>query len=457
MNGATPQNSAAIGANTVVTESWVVGFGGRRLIQLLDGTGLQDAVTIHQLMQPIAALGGGAALVNGVFQAPTYSLASGTYHDVGSALAGLQSEIGTGGAADPLAVRYDDATHNGITLQGDSGSTQIHNVTAGTEPTDAVNVRQLDTTAYNLGSSLGGGASYIAGVWTAPTYSLSTGSFNTVGDALTSLDTNATTQFMATATWLGGGAMFNGTTFTGPTYFLFAPGAAGQYSDVGSALSALDQGLTAVNTRIDNLPVGGGGTGPQGPAGPQGPTGPTGPQGPKGDPGKDGIDGTNGGGTDALAVHYDSASKDKVTLAGTEGTTISNVKAGVADDDAANVGQVSAQVQQAINTANAYTDASSAQTLNWANAYTDRKFAEVNKRFSTTQAMATAQTQMVATFAGADPSARNRIAAGVGYAGGHNGLAVGYQHVTEKGVAWNVGGAVAGRDRTIGAGVGYSW
>jgi hypothetical protein len=458
MGGAVPHDTVSIGANTVVTESWVVGFGGRRLVQLVDGTGLQDGVTIHQLMQPIAALGGGAALVNGVFQAPTYSLANGTYHDVGSALSGLQSEIGTGSGSsnDPLAVHYDDATHDGITLQGGSGSTQIHNVAPGAEPFDAVNVQQLDTARYNLGSTLGGGASYIGGVWTAPTYALSTGSFNTVGDALSSIDANASNQFAATANWLGGGASYTGTTFTGPTYLLYAPGAAGSYTNVGSALSALDQGLSAVNTRIDNLPPSG-----NGPAGPQGPTGPTGPQGPQGVAGTNGTngkDGTDGDGTDALAVHYDSTSKEKVTLAGANGTQISNVADGVADTDAANVGQVSAQVQQAINTANAYTDASSAQTLNWANAYTDRKFAEVNQRFSTTQAMSSAQTQMVATFGGADPNNHNRVAAGVGFAGGHNGIAVGYQHTSESGrVAWNVGGAAAGNDRTIGAGVGYSW
>ena len=45
---------------------------------------------------------------------------------------------------------------------------------------------------------------------------------------------------------------------------------------------------------------------------------------------------------DGAAVKYDSASKDTITLAGTNGTMISNVKAGVADTDAANVGQLKA-------------------------------------------------------------------------------------------------------------------
>ncbi|WP_156447876.1 ESPR-type extended signal peptide-containing protein, partial [Burkholderia sp. MSMB2157WGS] len=49
------------------------------------------------------------------------------------------------------------------------------------------------------------------------------------------------------------------------------------------------------------------------------------------------IDPTTG---ESLAVVYDGASKDKVTLAGANGTTLSNVKAGVADMDAVNVGQL---------------------------------------------------------------------------------------------------------------------
>ncbi len=46
------------------------------------------------------------------------------------------------------------------------------------------------------------------------------------------------------------------------------------------------------------------------------------------------------GGSDPNAVAYDSATKDKVTLAGTTGTTLSNVAAGKADMDAVNVSQL---------------------------------------------------------------------------------------------------------------------
>ena len=54
---------------------------------------------------------------------------------------------------------------------------------------------------------------------------------------------------------------------------------------------------------------------------------------------KSGGDGSSGG-TDPNAVAYDGPLKDKVTLAGEKGTTLSNVAAGTADTDAVNVSQL---------------------------------------------------------------------------------------------------------------------
>ncbi|MCW4181549.1 hypothetical protein K6L28_37400, partial [Burkholderia cenocepacia] len=54
-----------------------------------------------------------------------------------------------------------------------------------------------------------------------------------------------------------------------------------------------------------------------------------------------GLVGDDGkGNLTSMAVTYDGAARDKVTLAGTDGTTLSNVKAGVADMDAVNVSQL---------------------------------------------------------------------------------------------------------------------
>ncbi|MDT6998041.1 ESPR-type extended signal peptide-containing protein, partial [Burkholderia cenocepacia] len=54
-----------------------------------------------------------------------------------------------------------------------------------------------------------------------------------------------------------------------------------------------------------------------------------------------GLVGDDGAGNlTSMAVTYDGAARDKVTLAGADGTTLSNVKAGVANMDAVNVGQL---------------------------------------------------------------------------------------------------------------------
>ncbi|ONP91743.1 hypothetical protein A8E15_08280, partial [Burkholderia cenocepacia] len=54
-----------------------------------------------------------------------------------------------------------------------------------------------------------------------------------------------------------------------------------------------------------------------------------------------GLVGDDGSGNlTSMAVTYDGASKDKVTLQGADGTTLANVKAGVADMDAVNVSQL---------------------------------------------------------------------------------------------------------------------
>jgi len=497
-----PQNSVAIGAGTVVNESWVVGFGGRRLIQLLDGTGLQDAVTIHQLIQPIGALGGGASLVNGVFQAPTYSLASGTYHDVGSALSGLQTQITnidtSGGTVTPPPawLASDDpntaASANGwgATAVGANAKTGIaggsfgQNTAIGTDASAGTvadaNGTSGQATAVGADAAADAPGSTALGQGASTTVdargSVALGQFTTTDRARTVAVGNRTLSQLANGTDLqdgatinqmnqamagfGGGASFLGGVYTAPQFILTAPGAAGTYTDTNSALLALDNGLNAVNQRVDNLPTGGtGGTGPQGPQGA------TGPQGPKGDPGQDGKDATGGNSTDALAVHYDDASQSQVTLAGADGTTISNVKAGVAETDAANVGQV----QQAINTANSYTDnqvniakdwaktytdAQAAHTLHDANAYTDMRFGQIGDRISRIAALSSASSNLASNYR----NTPNSIAAGLGWSGGHNALSVGFRHVSHDGrMSWSVSGGVSGSERTVGMGIGYGW
>lgn len=253
-------------------------------------------------------------------------------------------------------------------------------------------------------------------------------------------DTDAVTvgQLYGFASALGGGATWAGGSLTAPSFSLTG----GTFHDVGSALSYLDD-------RISGLPT----------------TTPTPPP------------------TDDTVVHYDGSDKNQVTLAGADGTRVSNVADGVEATDAANVRQVQTAKQEAIDAANSYADAGDARTLNsaeryadqgdaavkdWAkaytddvaartlrdaNAYTDMRFKQLNDRFARVNAMGSAQTSMAANFRG-----DNSVSAGVGFSGGHNAIAVGYRHVTKSGhVSFSVHGAIAGSERTVGAGVGYSW
>ena len=264
-----------------------------------------------------------------------------------------------------------------------------------------------------------------------------------VANGLNNFDAINMGQAQAMGAIFGAGAGFSGGVFQAPSY-----GIQGNvYHDVGSAFAAIDGKLTD---------LGNAGTGSQGPAGPQGPKGDTGAQGPAGIYGIDGA----GNGTDAKAVHYDSNADGSVnvaavTLQGDSGTTVSNV----AD------GQVSAQSMDAVNgrqlfqaqvDARTYTDKGVQEAKDWAKDYTDMRMRDLNARFSTTQAMGAAQASLSSQLGAL--SGRNRIGAAVGFAGGHNGIAVGYQHVNDRGnVAFGIHGSVAGRDRAVGVGVGYSW
>ncbi len=267
-----------------------------------------------------------------------------------------------------------------------------------------------------------------------------------VADGIDSNDAVNVEQLTPALATFGGGATFNGGVFTTPSYVLTAPGAAGTYNNVGSALLALDNGLNAVNSLVGNIP-----------AGPQGPAGPAGPQGPAGT-----------GSSDPLAVNYDSSSKTSVTLAGADGTQIHNLAAGSASTDAANVGQVQAAQQAAVSTADdytdtqvqqvrswaqSYTDAQTAAALHEANAYTDWKFSQLGEAVARVASEGSAAVAMSSNFRGDDS-----LAAGAGWAGGHSALAVGYRHVLENGhVSFSVHGEVSGFERSLGAGMGYSW
>lgn len=254
-----------------------------------------------------------------------------------------------------------------------------------------------------------------------------------IGNGIDPLDAVNMSQLSAGISAFGGGAGYVNGQFVAPNYTF----GTNTFNNVGSALSFL-YGLD------------GSGGGTPGPVGPTGPTGPTGPQGPAG------TNGT-GNGTDPLAVHYDNSTDSSVTLQGANGTTISNVAPGAVNANSMQAVNGS-QLYNAEQAANSYTDQQVQRAENWAQAYTNQQDQVLNTRINDSEAMSAAMTNMTASFAGQNPNNHNRVSAGIGFAGGSNAIAVGYQHVNDAGnFAWNIGGSAGGRDREIGAGAGFSW
>ncbi|ONV64755.1 hypothetical protein A8E76_08685, partial [Burkholderia cenocepacia] len=388
----TAQFGVALGDGSLANQQNTVSVGNattqRRIVNLAAGTGATDAVNVSQLTGVTKALGGGAAVgANGSITNPTYNVGGTDYHNVGDALdalaasgignpnaviyddatkstvtlggtaatapvalknvadakddhdalnlgqlknAGLVGDDGAGNLTS-LAVTYDDATKDTATLAGASGTT-LSNVKAGVADMDAVNVSQLkgsgligddgkSIAAVTYDRNADGTPNYgtvTLGNGTGPTQvknvadatddhdALNLGQLKDAGlvgdDGAGNLTSLAVTYDDATKTavTLGDGA---------------TPVAIHNVADGVLAADSKDavngSQLFATNTRVGDLEdsLGKGGV----------------------------IDPVTG---ESLAVVYDSNTKDTVTLAGASGTTLSNVKAGVADMDAVNVSQL---------------------------------------------------------------------------------------------------------------------
>ncbi|MGH8028030.1 MAG: YadA-like family protein, partial [Pseudoxanthomonas sp.] len=182
---------------------------------------------------------------------------------------------------------------------------------------------------------------------------------------------------------------------------------------------------------------------------------------------------TNVEGAVANAVQYDDETHSSITLGGSEGTTISNVAAGTADTDAANVGQVNAGDAETLAAANDYTDQTATETLTAANDYTDAKFAawddnlvdfknEVNRsldkldrRIDRQGAMSAAMLNMSTSVAGI--RTQNRMGVGVGFQGGETAVSLGYQRAISDRATVTIGGAFSSDDTSVGVGAGFGW
>jgi len=250
----------------------------RRIVNMGAGINDTDAVNVSQLRVPITALGGGAGIdpVTGVVSGPTYTLSSGNFTDVGSALLDLDTRVaasgpsyvaqaGAPGAANTAPLTVGANTGGAVVdVANISGDTRtITNVTDGTlsaTSSEAVNGSQLFATNENVAqnttdianldtrvttnetdianlqtsvgntnialedvaAALGGGSTYDAaiGALTAPTYNVAGGTQNDVGSALLALDDSINNLAATTANAVqydtdGSGARLNSVTLAG--------------------------------------------------------------------------------------------------------------------------------------------------------------------------------------------------------------------------------------------------
>ncbi|HGU7121505.1 TPA: YadA-like family protein [Escherichia coli] len=137
-------------------------------------------------------LGGGADINNaGVLIAPTYTIGSKTYNNVGDALNAINSSFSTS-ISD--ALLWDSTANKFSTKHGGTNSiiTNVADGTISSTSSDAVNGSQLYDTSKYIADALGGDAEVNAdGTMTAPTYSIANEDYHSVGEALDALDDNA--------------------------------------------------------------------------------------------------------------------------------------------------------------------------------------------------------------------------------------------------------------------------
>ncbi|AIO37515.1 coiled stalk of trimeric autotransporter adhesin family protein [Burkholderia cenocepacia] len=349
---ATAAGGVALGSGAVANRGNALSVGSgtvqRQIINVAKGTASTDAVNVSQLKGVTDALGGGAAIgTDGSVKAPVYTVDGKEYANVGDA---LEAAAASGGGTSENAVVYDGATKDKVTLAGKTGTT-LSNVKAGTLDMDAVNVSQLKSSGL-IGED---GKSLSAVVYDGATKDKVTLAGGKTGTTLSNvkagtLDMDAVNVSQLKSSGLIGedGKSLSAVVYDkkddGSTNFASVTlGGAG--AKVPTVLHNVAKGVAttdAVNVSqlkgVTDALGGGAAIGTDGSVKAPVYT----------------VDGkeyanvgdaleaaaASGGGTSENAVVYDGATKDKVTLAGKTGTTLSNVKAGTLDTDAVNVSQL---------------------------------------------------------------------------------------------------------------------
>lgn len=330
--------------------------------------------------------------------------------------------------ANTVALGYD--THTDKADQVAMGYRFVSQVNDGVDPTDAVNVRQL----AHVADYFGGGASFAGGIWNAPSFVLTGGTFNNVNDALVYLDGR-----INNITSTPGG--------TGPT------GPAGADGDSAYQV-AVDNGFSGTEQEwLESL---------------------------QGADGEDGQDGTNGGtnkvkggsnitvtdnedGTQTASLNDNIQLSDQgsievgatrvdgqgVHIQGGPSMTTNGIDAGSKRVTNVAPGRIARDSTDAVN---------GSQLWDLENRVDDR-WTNLDKRMSGMCAMGAAQSQAVS--ASANNRATHKWMAGVGFCGGQAAMSAGYSQdfTTPRGsiMSFSVGVSSSGDDTSIGFGLSSGW
>lgn len=395
-----------------------------------------NAVAIGRGARVLADADYGFALGSGSEVAASYGVAVGSAAQV---LASAEGAVAIGATS----IARDSYT---FSVGNDSLKRRIVNVGRGIEGHDVVTVSQVGEVL----AALGGGAGMDgAGTIIAPGYNIQGETFNTVGDALTSLDgavvttgarvdrvenqlrsvfqdgPNIRSDGLGQLNLAGPNGMVLGNVANG----LIAPGSRDAVN--GGQLHAMEQRLDGrmdgLEQRVGAPPEGralASASAPTPPAATEG----EGPAGASGDPAAasagragGGIASADGGGTPAPA-----------------------------DAPAPTPEVDTAELEKMLARANEYTDGAISTF--------ERRLDKMDKRFNRMAAMSSAQTAMAMNTAGL--ATYNRLGAGVGYSDGESAMAVGYQRVlNERGSAtFSLNGAFTNSgEQSVGLGVGIGW
>ncbi|KRG76797.1 hypothetical protein ABB30_08760 [Stenotrophomonas ginsengisoli] len=246
--GAVRYDTDASGAVDFGQVTFGDGNGPTRLTNVADGAvaaGSSDAVTGSQLHAASASVatnfGGGSAIAaDGSVTAPTYTLtsvaangstSSADYNDVGSAfdavdqsITNINTSITTGLAG---AVRYDiDASgavdYSQVTLGDGNGPTRLTNVADGSVAagsSDALTGAQLYSNASSVAAVIGAGAGVDAnGNLTAPSFAITsidaslgrtTGNYSDVGTAFSAMDASINNVANNLSVAIGGAVLYD--------------------------------------------------------------------------------------------------------------------------------------------------------------------------------------------------------------------------------------------------------